>query len=240
MNNTNESPAHGTEAEVCADIARRQRAGMSKYGQSVANNPSSLREWHQHAYEEALDLAVYLKRILTFDAPEPVAEAPVTEQPAKAREWTMAILESGSKYVFDLGRLDENELRQHCHATEVITIREILPNEASLLEEAVGLLVAGILRPGVLHNAAVDTWLSLHFPAPAPEPAWIPEVGEMCQVSGANMDLETGRAFVDAKVLAYDANRTFGIFQKGDCWPFVEKMSNCTFQRPTPTPQSHE
>lgn len=54
--------ATGTEAGVCADIALRQAHGIRKYGVAVAENPLALREWLQHAYEEALDFAVYLKR----------------------------------------------------------------------------------------------------------------------------------------------------------------------------------
>ena len=54
----------GTEARVCADIAERQRKGIDKYGTTVADNPLSLREWLRHAYEEALDMAVYLKRAI--------------------------------------------------------------------------------------------------------------------------------------------------------------------------------
>jgi hypothetical protein len=59
---TTTSPS-GTEAEVCADIACRQRHGLAKYGTTVADNPLELHAWVKHAYEEALDLAVYLKRI---------------------------------------------------------------------------------------------------------------------------------------------------------------------------------
>lgn len=54
----------GTELSVCADIARRQRIGIAKYGMTVAENPLTETEWLQHAYEEALDLAVYLKRLI--------------------------------------------------------------------------------------------------------------------------------------------------------------------------------
>lgn len=55
----------GIEAEVCADIASRQAKGIAKYGVTVADNPLSLREWLQHAYEETLDQAIYLKRAIT-------------------------------------------------------------------------------------------------------------------------------------------------------------------------------
>lgn len=52
----------GTEARVCADIAERQALGRSKYGTTVEENPLPLADWIRHAYEEALDLAIYLKR----------------------------------------------------------------------------------------------------------------------------------------------------------------------------------
>ena len=58
------SHATGTEAAVCADIAQRQHMGVAKYGQTVAENPLPLRAWLQHAYEEALDQAIYLKRAI--------------------------------------------------------------------------------------------------------------------------------------------------------------------------------
>ena len=56
--------ATGTEAKVCADITKRQQFGLSKYGVSVQDNPLSLRQWLQHAYEETLDKAVYLRRAI--------------------------------------------------------------------------------------------------------------------------------------------------------------------------------
>lgn len=56
--------AEGTEARVCADIARRQQLGIAKYGQTVEKNPLKLKEWLQHAYEETLDKAVYLRRAI--------------------------------------------------------------------------------------------------------------------------------------------------------------------------------
>ena len=54
----------GIEAQVCADIERRQRLGIAKYGRTVADNPLDLRAWMQHAYEECLDQAIYLKRAI--------------------------------------------------------------------------------------------------------------------------------------------------------------------------------
>ena len=56
--------AFGTEGAVCLDIAARQTKGLAKYGMPVAQNPLPLRQWLQHAYEECLDQAVYLKRAM--------------------------------------------------------------------------------------------------------------------------------------------------------------------------------
>lgn len=54
----------GIEALVCAEIAARQQLGISKYGTTVADNSLPLREWLQHALEEALDQAIYLRRAI--------------------------------------------------------------------------------------------------------------------------------------------------------------------------------
>lgn len=55
---------HGIEAKVCADIEARQALGMNKYGISVQDNPLTLREWLEHAYQECLDQAIYLRRAM--------------------------------------------------------------------------------------------------------------------------------------------------------------------------------
>ena len=66
-----EASATGTEAQVCRDIARRQRRGLAKYGVTVIANNLSFAQWLQHFYEELLDGAVYAKRILTQMNHEP-------------------------------------------------------------------------------------------------------------------------------------------------------------------------
>lgn len=63
--------AEGTEARVCADIAARQQLGIRKYGVTVGTNPLPLRAWLQHAYEETLDQAIYLRRAIEeIDKPQ--------------------------------------------------------------------------------------------------------------------------------------------------------------------------
>jgi hypothetical protein len=64
--------ATGTEAAVCGDIAERQQRGIEKYGATVRDNPLTLRAWLQHAYEETLDKAVYLKRAIEEIDAQPV------------------------------------------------------------------------------------------------------------------------------------------------------------------------
>lgn len=53
-----------TESIVCADIRSRQKLGLNKYKTTVANNPLSLYQWLNHAYEETLDKAIYLRRAM--------------------------------------------------------------------------------------------------------------------------------------------------------------------------------
>lgn len=42
----------------------REKKGYSEYKKTMDRNDLSQKEWLQHAYEEALDLALYLKKIL--------------------------------------------------------------------------------------------------------------------------------------------------------------------------------
>ena len=53
-----------TESAIIIDLAHRQEKGIAKYGTTVANNPLELKAWLNHAYEECLDQAVYLKRAI--------------------------------------------------------------------------------------------------------------------------------------------------------------------------------
>ena len=52
-----------TEA-VRADLHQRSAVGIAKYGVTLARTDLSLRDWLQHAYEEHLDAAQYLKRAI--------------------------------------------------------------------------------------------------------------------------------------------------------------------------------
>ena len=62
-----------TESLVNVDIRYRQQLGIRKYGTTVAGNPLTEEQWLQHAYEEALDLAIYLRRLIQEKATSRVA-----------------------------------------------------------------------------------------------------------------------------------------------------------------------
>lgn len=51
----------GVVDAVRADLLRRSEVGIKKYSTTLDENPASLRQWLQHAYEETLDQANYLK-----------------------------------------------------------------------------------------------------------------------------------------------------------------------------------
>jgi hypothetical protein len=50
--------------EVISDLISREKMGRIKYGTTVDKANLSEKEWMQHAYEEALDFAIYLKRLM--------------------------------------------------------------------------------------------------------------------------------------------------------------------------------
>ena len=53
-----------TYKEVITDLIAREKMGRIKYGVTVDKANLSEKEWLNHAYEEALDFAIYLKRIM--------------------------------------------------------------------------------------------------------------------------------------------------------------------------------
>ncbi|WP_287248651.1 hypothetical protein [Mesorhizobium sp.] len=51
-------------AAVREDLLRRSELGIAKYGVTLDRTDLNLRDWLQHAYEETLDQANYLKRAI--------------------------------------------------------------------------------------------------------------------------------------------------------------------------------
>ena len=52
------------EDNVIIKIAKRSMAGKSKYGTTMERTDLTRKEWLIHAQEEAMDLAVYLERMI--------------------------------------------------------------------------------------------------------------------------------------------------------------------------------
>lgn len=61
---------YGKQSEVLTsvinDLKSREQRGLDKYGTTVDRTDLNLRDWLQHAYEEALDEAMYLKKAITM------------------------------------------------------------------------------------------------------------------------------------------------------------------------------
>jgi hypothetical protein len=49
---------------IIDDLLLREDKGLKEYGTTMDRTDLSERDWLQHAYEEALDLAIYLKKII--------------------------------------------------------------------------------------------------------------------------------------------------------------------------------
>lgn len=66
-------------AAVRADLLQRSEIGIAKYGVTLDRKDLNLRDWLQHAYEETLDQANYLKRaIMEIDSE---TKTPVPHEP---------------------------------------------------------------------------------------------------------------------------------------------------------------
>ena len=50
--------------QVITDIIQREQKGLETYGTTMDRNDLTQEQWLNHAYEEALDFAIYLKKLL--------------------------------------------------------------------------------------------------------------------------------------------------------------------------------
>ena len=60
---TKEKTSQTLEA-VISDLKSREEKGVQTYGGTVDEANLSREQWLQHAYEEALDLCIYLKKLM--------------------------------------------------------------------------------------------------------------------------------------------------------------------------------
>jgi hypothetical protein len=49
---------------IIDDLLAREEKGLKEYGTTMDRSDLSEIEWLQHAYEEALDLSIYLKKLI--------------------------------------------------------------------------------------------------------------------------------------------------------------------------------
>ena len=49
---------------IIDDLLAREEKGLKEYGTTMDRTDLSEIEWLQHAYEEALDLSIYLKKLI--------------------------------------------------------------------------------------------------------------------------------------------------------------------------------
>jgi len=82
--------------QVIAELEAREAKGIDTYGTTLDRTDLTRSEWLQHAYEEALDLALYLKKLKI-------------EEDAKHKEEMIAFAEFVAKYP-DKNRNVNNEM----------------------------------------------------------------------------------------------------------------------------------
>jgi hypothetical protein len=56
--------------QTIKDLQAREVRGLKEYGTTLDRTDLCQDEWLQHAYEEALDLALYLKKLILTNAPQ--------------------------------------------------------------------------------------------------------------------------------------------------------------------------
>lgn len=59
------------EEQVCFKILKRSEQGKKKYGTTMERNDLTKLEWLKHAQEEAMDLAVYLQKLIELEESKP-------------------------------------------------------------------------------------------------------------------------------------------------------------------------
>jgi len=72
-------------AQVMIDLRAREKMGIEKYGVSVDKAELNTLQWMQHAYEESLDHAIYMKKLI-LEAHRQIARAKGSEHAPDVHE----------------------------------------------------------------------------------------------------------------------------------------------------------
>jgi len=59
------------EENVCFKILKRSEVGKEKYGTTMERDDLGRLEWLKHAQEEAMDLCVYLQKLIEIEESKP-------------------------------------------------------------------------------------------------------------------------------------------------------------------------
>ena len=59
------------EENVCFKILKRSEIGKEKYGVTMERQDLNRLEWLKHAQEEAMDVAVYLEKLIELEEQKP-------------------------------------------------------------------------------------------------------------------------------------------------------------------------
>jgi hypothetical protein len=59
------------EENVCFKILKRSEIGKEKYGVTMERQDLNRLEWLKHAQEEAMDIAVYLEKLIELEEQKP-------------------------------------------------------------------------------------------------------------------------------------------------------------------------
>ena len=59
------------EEQVCFKILKRSEVGKNKYGTTMERNDLTKLQWLKHAQEEAMDIAVYLQKLIELEEKKP-------------------------------------------------------------------------------------------------------------------------------------------------------------------------
>ena len=59
------------EENVCFKILKRSEVGKEKYGVTMERQDLNRLQWLKHAQEEAMDIAVYLEKLIELEEQKP-------------------------------------------------------------------------------------------------------------------------------------------------------------------------
>lgn len=82
--------------QVMIDLRNREKMGIEKYGVSVDKAELNAIQWMQHAYEESLDHAIYMKKLI-LEAHREIARAKGKEHAPNVHEIQIKVDEYVSK-----------------------------------------------------------------------------------------------------------------------------------------------